>query len=116
MSRPHQEIDRMLEELRLEPASLPSPLDFEAAVWRRIDRQREAASSGFQEWCERLAALVLQPRQVAAALVLVLCGAVAVTSIAPRQHAPQAPGVLLGLDVFSGHAPALPSTLMARNH
>ena len=105
----------MLEEVRRAPVPPPAR-DFEAAVWRRIARRERADRAG--GWWERLAAFVLQPRQVAAALLLVLCGAVGATSLASphsHQHGQTAPVVSLGLDVFSGYAPALPSTLMSQH-
>jgi len=116
MTTPHQELEGMLEAMRRAPVPLPAP-DFETAVWRRIARQEQTAGfSAFSARWERLAAFVLQPRQVAAALLLVLCGAVGATSLASsHQSGPTAPAVSLGLDVFSGYAPALPSTLMSQH-
>ena len=86
------------------------PSDFKGSIWRRI-RWSEAAAR--ESWLDVLVSALLRPAWAAVALIITLViganlGRIFADTEAAQNHA------YLGLNVFSGDAPALPSTLL--NH
>jgi hypothetical protein len=86
------------------------PDTFKAGVWRSI---RARSSPGQEKWFDGLVSILLRPQWAALALAITLgIGATLGRTFADAE----APKDLssLGLNVFAGDAPALPSTLLTQ--
>jgi hypothetical protein len=86
------------------------PSDFKRSIWCRI---RLSGAAVRESWLDLFVSALLRPAWAAVALIITLAiGANLGRTFADTQAAQN--HVYLGLNVFSGDAPALPSTLL--NH
>jgi hypothetical protein len=86
------------------------PSDFKSSLWRRI---RLSGAAVRESWLDLFVSALLRPAWAAVALIITLAiganlGRTFAAAEAAQNHK------YLGLNVFSGDAPALPSTLLNR--
>jgi len=96
----------------LSQRSIPDlPSDFDGSVWSKI-RVLETTAKG-ESWLDSLVSTLLRPAWAAAALAITLViGANLGRSFAYSEVAQNHAN--LGLNVFSGDSPVLPSTLLSQ--
>ena len=103
---------RLNEELKnLAKQALPElPNTFKAGVWRSI---RARSSPDREKWFDELVSILLRPHCAALALAITLGIGATLGQTFADAEAPNNQ-TSLGLNVFSGDAPALPSTLLSQ--